>query len=61
MATAFLAVLLRGVLATSPSLGEACSERFLAVRLAAGFFAVFSAGGVISAAAESSLTGSGDP
>jgi hypothetical protein len=58
MAAVFLAVLLRGVLATLPSAGGASAGGFFAVRLAAGFLAALSTGGVISAPAESALADS---
>ena len=60
MATAFLAVLLRGVLTTSLSLGGAPSRDFLVVRFAGDFLAVFSLTGAISASVEFSLLGCGN-
>ena len=61
-ATAFLAVLLRGVLTTSPSLGGVSSAALLGCALGCGLLRRSSRVGLaISASVEPSLTGSGDP
>ena len=61
IAAVFLAVLLRGVLTTSPSLGGASARDFLVVRFIAVFLVVFSFTGATSASVELSLPGSGNP